>query len=166
MASVSFGLSDPKAGSRTMSICSVRVVQWNHSSHPRLIKVDKATCRAAQTRKHSSVKKLLFVCGGTGGHVFPAIAIAEHVREISLDKKVKIQFMGVDERDSQPVLSRGFSWIRGDAVKMERPYLSARNILNIFRLLAAIASSMLFMLKNQPDVVLGKLLHLNYYSSA
>jgi Glycosyltransferase family 28 N-terminal domain len=117
----------------------------------------KVTC-AEHSRSHvRCVKKLLFVCGGTGGHVFPAIAVAEKILEVHGNRdKVDIQFLGATERDCGVVRRRGFKWTRGHAVKMSRPYLSPDNIINIIRFLAAIISSILFMLKVQPHSVLGR----------
>ena len=85
------------------------------------------------------------------------MAVAEQVMKLDRKCNIDIQFMGADDRDSQPVRSRGFSWMRGPAVRMQRPYLSARNIVSVFRLLGAIATSILFMIKFKPDVVLGML---------
>ena len=125
------------------------------SSPPRLrTNLSAAKCRAVHTRHR---KKLLFVCGGTGGHVFPAIAVAEQVAKLDRNREIDIQFMGADDRDSQPVRSRGFNWIRGPAVRIQRPYLSVRNLVSFFQLLSAIATSIIFMMRFKPDVVLGML---------
>jgi UDP-N-acetylglucosamine--N-acetylmuramyl-(pentapeptide) pyrophosphoryl-undecaprenol N-acetylglucosamine transferase len=122
-----------------------------------MIRSTEVKCAARTRNRVRNVKKLLFVCGGTGGHVFPAIAVAEKIQELHGNRnETDIQFLGVTERDYGVVKRRGFKWTRGHAVRMSRPYLSPSNIINIFRLLAAIVSSIVYMLKVQPDAVLGR----------
>ncbi|NJR43654.1 MAG: hypothetical protein HC767_14410 [Akkermansiaceae bacterium] len=149
-----------------MNICNC---SKRHSRTSRQIrKPEKAACTAAQGRSNGSFKKFLFVCGGTGGHVFPAVAVAQQVIEQQTNgDKIDIKFMGFDDRDREPVRRvECSSWIRGAAVKMSRPYLSASNIVNIFRLLAAIMISILFMLREKPDIVLGKHLLADTWSAS
>ena len=61
-------------------------------------------------------KKILIVCGGTGGHVYPAIAVAEELREKF--KELAIVFAGrIDGFESRAIRAAGFEmrgiWIRG-----------------------------------------------------
>jgi UDP-N-acetylglucosamine:LPS N-acetylglucosamine transferase len=55
----------------------------------------------------NSMTKIIISGGGTGGHVFPAIAIAKALRE--KDRSVHILFVGAEDRmEMQQVPAAGF----------------------------------------------------------
>ena len=91
--------------------------------------------------------------GGTGGHIFPAIAIAQAVKRI--DETVNILFVGAKGKiEEKKVPEAGFEIelidIRGFARK-----ISFENIKNIFRLFKSLAKSRKIIKKFKPDVVVG-----------
>jgi len=97
--------------------------------------------------------KVIVSGGGTGGHIFPAIAIAK-----SLETKVKdIEFLFVgakDRMEMQKVPDAGYKieglWISG----LQRS-LSRRNLLFPFKLISSIIKSKSIIKKFHADLVIG-----------
>lgn len=57
----------------------------------------------------SDVMKLLIVTGGTGGHIYPALALAEYAKK--QNKKTEILFVGNDDRmEATEIPQRGFAF--------------------------------------------------------
>lgn len=96
---------------------------------------------------------ILFAGGGTGGHVYPAIAIAEEIKKI--DPKSRIVFVGTKEKiEARIVPLQGFEfhtiWISGFS---RRVRLS--NILFPLKVFVSLVQSFFVIRTVQPDVVVG-----------
>ena len=97
--------------------------------------------------------KVIVSGGGTGGHIFPAIAIAK-----SLERKVddiELLFVGAKDRmEMQKVPDSGYKieglWISG----FQRSF-SSRNLLFPFKLISSLIKSKKIIRKFQPDLVIG-----------
>ncbi len=97
--------------------------------------------------------KIIFACGGTGGHIFPAIAIAQAFKDKRQD--VKIIFVGSDiGMENNIICKYEYEFI---AVKA-RPFLrkiSFTNIINFFIILKAVVDSIKIINKIRPDCIIG-----------
>ncbi|MDH7516016.1 MAG: undecaprenyldiphospho-muramoylpentapeptide beta-N-acetylglucosaminyltransferase [Bacteroidota bacterium] len=101
----------------------------------------------------SGAPSILFAGGGTGGHVFPALAIAESVLE--LEPNARISFAGARDRLEAEVVPRyGFAfdpiWIAGF-----RRSFSPANLLFPVKVVAALLQSRRIIRTRRPDVVVG-----------
>ncbi|CAI7914067.1 unnamed protein product [Closterium sp. NIES-54] len=98
---------------------------------------------------------ILFAAGGTGGHVYPAIAIADAVR--SRDPTAEINFVGTKERmEWTAVPHAGYPIHPIPAVSIRRPLLTTlSNLLVPFRFLRAFCVCLLLIWRLKPDVVIG-----------
>lgn len=77
--------------------------------------------------------RLLFAAGGTGGHVYPALAIAEHI-VARLGDSVNCEFAGTRDRMEWEAVQRaGFAVHPIPAVALRRPVASLQNLLLPFR---------------------------------
>lgn len=91
--------------------------------------------------------------GGTGGHIFPAIAIANALKEI--DKNVEILFVGAEGRmEMEKVPAVGYKieglWISG----LQRR-LTVQNLMFPFKLISSIMRSKKIIRSFMPDIVVG-----------
>ena len=100
-----------------------------------------------------SVKKFIISGGGTGGHIYPAIAIANELK----NKFPEAQFLFVgakDKMEMQKVPQAGYEikglWIAG----LQRK-LTLKNAMFPFKLLSSLWNSYLILKKFKPNVVIG-----------
>ncbi|HEY9724526.1 MAG TPA: undecaprenyldiphospho-muramoylpentapeptide beta-N-acetylglucosaminyltransferase [Oscillatoriaceae cyanobacterium] len=95
---------------------------------------------------------MLFTGGGTGGHLYPALAVAEAVRE--LEPSTEILFVGTPERiEARVVPEHGYRFAAIAAEGLSRrPVAAARALL---KLVAAVAKARRLIRQEKPRVVLG-----------
>jgi UDP-N-acetylglucosamine--N-acetylmuramyl-(pentapeptide) pyrophosphoryl-undecaprenol N-acetylglucosamine transferase len=103
--------------------------------------------------KQQQHKRIIISGGGTGGHVFPAIAIADALRTELEDPR--ILFVGARGRmEMEKVPEAGYEII-GLPVEGFRRKLSLRNIRVVVKLLASIRKSGKLIREFKPDAVVG-----------
>jgi UDP-N-acetylglucosamine--N-acetylmuramyl-(pentapeptide) pyrophosphoryl-undecaprenol N-acetylglucosamine transferase len=91
--------------------------------------------------------------GGTGGHVFPAIAIADALRE--RDKNINILFVGAKHKmEMDRVPAAGYSIIGLPVTGFQRR-MSYKNLLFFFNLFASMLKAGKIVDNFKPDVVVG-----------
>jgi UDP-N-acetylglucosamine--N-acetylmuramyl-(pentapeptide) pyrophosphoryl-undecaprenol N-acetylglucosamine transferase len=97
------------------------------------------------------MKKLMIMAAGTGGHIFPGIAIAQTMRARGWD----VSWLGTSHGMEQDIVPKTgipldaihFSGMRGKGLK--------HTVLGAFKLVKSFAACRSFIAKRQPDVVLG-----------
>lgn len=97
------------------------------------------------------VKKLMIMAAGTGGHIFPGIAIAQTMRA----RGWEVSWLGTAHGMEQDLVPKHgialdaieFSGLRGKGFK--------HTVVGAFKLLNSFAVCRAFLAKRQPDVVLG-----------
>jgi len=96
---------------------------------------------------------VVFAGGGTGGHVYPALAIAEAVRRLSPD--ALIAFIGTRDRIEGRVVPRQGYAFHAIRVSGVRRAFTVSNLLVPIRLLVALWQSWRILRQVRPDVVVG-----------
>ncbi len=105
-------------------------------------------------RRHSVLGlRVLFACGGTGGHVYPAIAIADALREEAPD--VAIAFAGTRDRMEWEAVPKAGYPIHAVTVTGFPRTLSLKLATFPFKLLKGVTDSWTLIGGFDPDVVVG-----------
>jgi UDP-N-acetylglucosamine--N-acetylmuramyl-(pentapeptide) pyrophosphoryl-undecaprenol N-acetylglucosamine transferase len=100
-----------------------------------------------------SIKKVIISGGGTGGHIYPAIAIASAFKEI--DPKIDILFVGAEGKmEMEKVPRAGFNIIGLPVVGINRAHLW-KNFLFPIKLIQSLYQAFAILKSFKPDVVIG-----------
>lgn len=106
----------------------------------------------------SNGMKIVFTGGGTGGHFYPIIAIAESIRKISKEKKLlppEMFFCSPSPYNQGLLYEHDIKYQKITAGKMRR-YFSVLNFLDLFKTTWGILGAVLDMFDIYPDVVFSK----------
>lgn len=98
-------------------------------------------------------KRVIISGGGTGGHIFPAVAIANALKKIS--PETEILFVGANGRmEMEKIPAAGYKIIGLDIQGFQRGSL-LKNILLPFKLLMSLIKSRSIIREFKPDAVVG-----------
>ena len=98
-------------------------------------------------------KRVIISGGGTGGHIFPAIAIANALKKI--DPETEILFVGANGRmEMEKVPAAGYKILGLDIQGFQRGSL-LKNILLPFKLLSSVLKAREIIKDFKPDVAIG-----------
>lgn len=102
--------------------------------------------------------KIVFTGGGTGGHFYPIIAVAQKVNQI-IDQEhilgVKLFYISDSPYDKEMLLENGLFYEQISTGKM-RTYFSFKNFSDIFKVFFGTINAIYKMFSIYPDVVFGK----------
>ncbi|MGY6648999.1 undecaprenyldiphospho-muramoylpentapeptide beta-N-acetylglucosaminyltransferase [Wenyingzhuangia sp. IMCC45574] len=101
----------------------------------------------------SSAKKIMISGGGTGGHIYPAIAIANELK--SQYPNAEFLFVGAqDKMEMEKVPQAGYE-IKGLWIAGLQRNLTLKNLMFPFKLVNSIARAKKYIRQFKPDVVIG-----------
>lgn len=101
-------------------------------------------------------QNVVFTGGGTGGHVFPGIAVAEKLLEKNSKGSVRIYWIGSRRGMEKDILERfDISFHSIPAGKLRR-YFSFNNFIDIFKIIAAFFVSIFILKKIKADLLFSK----------
>ena len=102
--------------------------------------------------------KIVFTGGGTGGHFYPIIAVAEKVNQI-IDKehiiKAQLYYFSDSPYDKELLLQNGMAYEEVNSGKMRR-YFSLKNFSDLFKTFFGTINAIYKVFTVYPDVVFGK----------
>ena len=102
--------------------------------------------------------KIVLVGGGSGGHFYPLIAIAEALLEQAKTQKLiapELYYLGPDVFDAESLVTYNITFRRVPAGKIRR-YFSFRNILDSFKTFWGICVAIVQLFSIYPDVIMSK----------
>lgn len=101
--------------------------------------------------------KILFTAGGSGGHIYPIVALARAIKKIeqTSDKKVKLYFIGKTSFGREELKQEGVKVISVFGGKLTR-YFSIKSFWELFKTIFDLLWSLIILWFVMPDVVLSK----------
>ena len=105
-----------------------------------------------------STMTIVFTGGGTGGHFYPIIAIAEALHDLVREERIvepKLYYLAPTAFDEKALFENGITHIYIPAGKMRR-YFSLLNITDFFVTLLGTLSAAVTLFRLYPDVVMSK----------
>lgn len=101
---------------------------------------------------------IVFTGGGTGGHFYPSIAIAEAIQDLAREEHLvapALYYFAPNSFDEKALFENGIVYVHISAGKMRR-YASLQNVTDVFVTFAGILSAIVALFRLYPDVVVSK----------
>ncbi|KND48957.1 MAG: UDP-N-acetylglucosamine--N-acetylmuramyl-(pentapeptide) pyrophosphoryl-undecaprenol N-acetylglucosam [Parcubacteria bacterium C7867-005] len=102
--------------------------------------------------------RILFTGGGTGGHFYPIIAIADEIKNITKEKRLlepELFYMSPTPYNAGLLFEKDIAYKKNSAGKLRR-YFSILNFFDLFKTAWGILGSLYEVYKIYPDVIFGK----------
>ncbi len=102
--------------------------------------------------------KILLTGGGSGGHFYPIIAVAEAIRDLAKERKLLDPFLyyaAPEPYNAQSLVENDITFVQTSAGKMRR-YFSLLNFFDFFKTAWGVTVSVFRIFFLYPDVIFGK----------
>jgi UDP-N-acetylglucosamine--N-acetylmuramyl-(pentapeptide) pyrophosphoryl-undecaprenol N-acetylglucosamine transferase len=101
---------------------------------------------------------IVFTGGGTGGHFYPIIAVAESLQDLVRERRLiepKMYYLAPTSFDEKALFENNITFIAIPAGKVRR-YFSLQNVTDLFVTIGGTVKALITLFRIYPDVVLGK----------
>lgn len=102
--------------------------------------------------------KIIFTGGGTGGHFYPIIAVAEEIQRIARERKLlepALYYIAPEPFEERTLFEHNITFKASPAGKMRR-YFSILNFLDLAKTAWGVLSALILVFRIFPDVVFSK----------
>ena len=102
--------------------------------------------------------KIVFTGGGTGGHFYPIIAVAEEIQRIAHERKLlepSLYYIAPEPFEERTLFEHNITFKASPAGKVRR-YFSVLNFFDLFKTAWGVLQSLLIVFRIFPDVVFSK----------
>ena len=102
--------------------------------------------------------KILLTGGGTGGHFYPVIAVAQELKKITKERKLldsELYFMSDTPYNKGILFDNGIEFVKVPTGKYRR-YFSLLNVVDVFKTGWGVVSGFIKVFSIYPDVIFGK----------
>lgn len=99
------------------------------------------------------LKKVIFAAGGTGGHIYPAIAIADEL--VKMNSRIEIKFIGAKGRIEEKIIPQNGYQLETIDVSGFKRSLNLKNILSVYKVIKALKESKKILKNFEPELVYG-----------
>ena len=102
--------------------------------------------------------KIVFTGGGTGGHFYPIIAVAEEINNIAKEQKLltpQLYYIAPEKYDARALYENGITFKKSPAGKIRR-YFSIWNLIDKFKTIIGVIKATFQLFAIYPDVVFSK----------
>lgn len=109
--------------------------------------------------------RIVFTGGGSGGHIYPGIAVADEVKSIAKQKNlnVELHWIGAAKGIDKSIIEKNLSsnggsidFFHGISCGKLRRYISFQNILDVFKIIAGYFQAFFILAKIKPHVLFSK----------
>lgn len=99
------------------------------------------------------INRIIFAAGGTGGHIYPAIAIADELRK--MNSNIEIKFIGAKGRIEEKIIPANGYKLETIEITGFRRSLNLKNISAAFKIFKALKDSKKILKDFSPELVYG-----------
>jgi UDP-N-acetylglucosamine--N-acetylmuramyl-(pentapeptide) pyrophosphoryl-undecaprenol N-acetylglucosamine transferase len=103
--------------------------------------------------KGESIMKIVLSGGGTGGHIYPALAMAREIKK--LNPEASFLYIGTEKGLEKDLVSREGLDFKAIEITGFKRSLSLENVKTIWRFLKGVSNSKKLLKEFKPDVVIG-----------
>jgi UDP-N-acetylglucosamine--N-acetylmuramyl-(pentapeptide) pyrophosphoryl-undecaprenol N-acetylglucosamine transferase len=99
------------------------------------------------------INKILFAAGGTGGHIYPAIAIADELKK--MNDKIEIKFIGAKGKIEEKIIPNAGYKLETIEIQGFKRSLSPKNIVTFTKIFKSLSQSKKILMDFEPQIVFG-----------
>ncbi len=99
------------------------------------------------------INRIIFAAGGTGGHIYPAIAVADELKK--MNEKIEIRFIGAKGKIEEKIVPMNGYKLETIEISGFKRSMSLKNFSAALKLMKALKDSKKILKDFKPELVFG-----------